>query len=63
LFRGTLDGASVHPREIVKLALQKNAAAVFVAHNHPLCCVAVSPPELGVTGGKEFCGLSAGLAR
>ncbi len=35
LFRGTIDGASVHPREIVKLALQKNAAAVIVAHNHP----------------------------
>ena len=35
LFRGTIDGASVHPREIVKLALQKNAAAVIVVHNHP----------------------------
>lgn len=35
LFRGTIDGASVHPREVVKLALQKNAAAVIVAHNHP----------------------------
>jgi DNA repair protein RadC len=35
LFRGTIDGASVHPREIVKLALRKNAAAVIVAHNHP----------------------------
>ncbi len=35
LFRGTIDGASVHPREIVKLALQRNSAAVIVAHNHP----------------------------
>ncbi len=35
LFRGTIDGASVHPREIVKLALQRNCAAVIVAHNHP----------------------------
>jgi DNA repair protein RadC len=35
LFRGTIDGASVYPREIVKLALQRNAAAVIVAHNHP----------------------------
>jgi DNA repair protein RadC len=33
LFRGTIDGASVHPREIVKLALQRNAAAVIVAHS------------------------------
>jgi DNA repair protein RadC len=35
VFRGTIDGASVHPREIVKLALQSNSAAVIVAHNHP----------------------------
>jgi DNA repair protein RadC len=35
LFRGTIDGASVHPREIVKLALQRNCAAIIVAHNHP----------------------------
>lgn len=35
LFRGTIDGASVHPREVVKLALARNAAAVILAHNHP----------------------------
>jgi DNA repair protein RadC len=35
LFRGTIDGASVHPREIVKQSLQWNSAAVIVAHNHP----------------------------
>ncbi|HEX5314917.1 MAG TPA: DNA repair protein RadC [Gammaproteobacteria bacterium] len=35
LFRGTIDGASVHPREVVKAALAKNAAAVIFAHNHP----------------------------
>lgn len=35
LFRGTLDGASVYPREVVKAALRHNAAAVFFAHNHP----------------------------
>lgn len=35
LFRGTVDGASVHPREVVKEALQLNAAAVIFAHNHP----------------------------
>jgi DNA repair protein RadC len=35
VFRGTIDGASVHPREIVKLALSHNAAAVILAHNHP----------------------------
>jgi DNA repair protein RadC len=35
LFRGTIDGASVHPREIVKLALDKGAAACLLVHNHP----------------------------
>jgi DNA repair protein RadC len=35
LFRGTIDGASVHPREVVRQALQHNAAAVILAHNHP----------------------------
>ncbi len=35
LFRGTIDGASVHPREVVKQALDRNAAAVILAHNHP----------------------------
>ena len=35
LFRGTIDGASVHPREVVKEALRRNAAAVIFAHNHP----------------------------
>ena len=35
LFRGTIDGASVYPREVVKKALEYNAAAMIVAHNHP----------------------------
>jgi DNA repair protein RadC len=35
VFRGTIDGASVHPREIVRQALQYNAAAIIFAHNHP----------------------------
>jgi DNA repair protein RadC len=35
LFRGTIDGASVHPREVVKEALRHNAAALILAHNHP----------------------------
>src|SRR6185312_7666962 len=35
MFRGTLDGASVHPREVVKEALRFNAAAVILAHPHP----------------------------
>lgn len=35
LFRGTIDGANVYPREVVKKALGHNAAAVIFAHNHP----------------------------
>jgi DNA repair protein RadC len=35
LFRGTIDGASVHPREVVRQAMARNAAAVILAHNHP----------------------------
>lgn len=43
LFRGTLDGATVYPREVVKAALQFNAAAVIFSHNHPS---GVSEPSL-----------------
>ena len=35
LFRGTLSQTSVYPREVVKAALKRNAAAVIFAHNHP----------------------------
>ena len=35
MFRGTLAQTSVYPREVVKSALQRNAAAVVLAHNHP----------------------------
>ena len=35
LFRGTINSAGVYPREVVKLVLAHNAAAVIFAHNHP----------------------------
>lgn len=35
LFRGTIDAASVHPREVLRRVLQHNAAAIVLAHNHP----------------------------
>jgi len=35
LFRGTIDGASVYPRQVVKRALAHNAAALILSHNHP----------------------------
>ena len=37
MFQGTIDGASVHPREVVRRGLQCGAGAVIFAHNHPLC--------------------------
>ncbi|AOV15909.1 hypothetical protein BJI67_01420 [Acidihalobacter aeolianus] len=35
LFQGTIDGCSVYPREVVRKALEHNAAACILAHNHP----------------------------
>jgi DNA repair protein RadC len=35
LFRGVLDSANVYPRDVVKLCLKHNAAAVILVHNHP----------------------------
>ena len=35
LFQGTINGASVHPREVVRKTLKHNAAALILAHNHP----------------------------
>ncbi len=35
LFRGTIAGASVHPREVARVVLESNAAAVILFHNHP----------------------------
>lgn len=35
MFHGTIDGASVHPREVVRRAMERNAAGLIVAHNHP----------------------------
>ena len=35
LFRGTIDRASVHPREVVKLVLETQTAALLLVHNHP----------------------------
>jgi DNA repair protein RadC len=49
LFRGTIDGASVHPREVVRLALHANAAAVIFAHNHPSGVSEPSQADLRIT--------------
>ena len=50
LFFGTIDGASVHPREVVKAALRVNAAAVIFAHNHPSGVAEPSQADIQITG-------------
>ena len=49
LFTGTIDGAEVHPREVVRRALAHNAAAVIVAHNHPSGCGEPSAADRTIT--------------
>jgi len=49
IFRGTIDGASVHPREIVRQILLYNAASIIVAHNHPSGSIEPSMADEGVT--------------
>ncbi len=49
LFRGTIDGASVHPREVVRKSLQHNAAAIIIAHNHPSGIAEPSQSDRAIT--------------
>ena len=49
LFRGTIDGASVYPREVVKTALSHNAAAVILCHNHPSGVTEPSQADIQIT--------------
>jgi len=49
LFRGTVNGASVHPREVVRRALEHNAAAVILAHNHPSGIAEPSQADIQLT--------------
>lgn len=49
LFRGTIDGASVHPREVVRRCLAHNAAAVIFAHNHPSGVAEPSQADRAIT--------------
>jgi len=58
LFRGTIDGASVYPREVVKAALACNAAALIFAHNHPSGMAEPSDADKFITQRlKQACGL------
>ncbi len=49
LFRGTIDGASVHPREVVRACLRHNACAVIFAHNHPSGVAEPSAADRAIT--------------
>ncbi|MGN6520806.1 MAG: RadC family protein [Dokdonella sp.] len=49
LFRGSIDGASVHPREVVRRCLVHNAAAVILAHNHPSGVAEPSAADRAIT--------------
>lgn len=49
MFTGTIDGASVYPREVVKAALKHNASAVIFAHNHPSGVSEPSPADHALT--------------
>ena len=49
LFRGTLDGAEVHPREVAKRALAHNAACLILGHNHPSGSLEPSAADRAVT--------------
>jgi len=49
LFTGTISGASVHPREVVRAAIRVNAAAVIFAHNHPSGSTTASTADRAIT--------------
>jgi|TARA_B110000003_G_C16547327_1_gene495190 DNA repair protein RadC len=49
LAHGTIDGAAVYPREVVKMALAKNAAALIFAHNHPSGIAEASQADKSIT--------------
>ena len=49
LFKGTIDGASVHPREVIRKAIYHNAAAIILAHNHPSGIAEPSQADIRIT--------------
>jgi DNA repair protein RadC len=55
LFRGTVDGASVHPREVVKAAIAHGAAAAILFHNHPSFCSTPSQADEIITQRLRDC--------
>ena len=49
MFKGTVDGASVYPRPVVRRALELNAAAVILTHNHPSGLPNPSQADIAIT--------------
>ncbi|MEK8017280.1 MAG: DNA repair protein RadC [Candidatus Parabeggiatoa sp.] len=49
LFYGTIDGASVHPREVIRRCIKNNAAALILAHNHPSGMAEPSEADITIT--------------
>ena len=49
LFHGTINGTTVHPREVVKRSLAQNAAALILAHNHPSGVAEPSQADINLT--------------
>lgn len=49
LFRGSIDYATIYPRQIVKRAMAHNAAAIIISHNHPSGCTEPSSADITIT--------------
>lgn len=61
IFKGTLDTATVHPREIFRFALQYSAARIMIVHNHPSGDTTPSKNDLQLTKRIEECGNLVGI--
>lgn len=59
---GTLDGTMVHPRDVFRVAVQQNAAAVIVTHNHPSGDPTFSPDDNAITQRLQSAGELMGIS-
>lgn len=61
IFKGTLDSATVHPREIFRIAVQYAAARIIIAHNHPSGSIEPSKNDQMLTNQMTKCGEIMGI--